>query len=82
MNKYTIHFVRKCPANGLAIAYCLSISTPHILMVEAIKEEVENLPDEAYHEALAEALTRCLPGCQTLTAHHHGVDIETVRGAA
>jgi hypothetical protein len=82
MNKYTIHFVRKCPENGLAIAYRLTIETPHVLMVEAITEEIDNLPEQAYHEAIAQTLTRCLPGRQTLTAHHHGVDIETVRGAA
>lgn len=82
MNKYTIHFVRKCPANGLNIAYRLTIETPHVLMVEAIRDEIENLPEQAYHESIAESLTRSLPGRQTLSAHHHGIDIDTVRGGA
>lgn len=81
MNKYTISFVRKCPANGFAIAYRLTIETAETVMVEAIKDEILALPETAYHEDLADSLAACLPGRQTLVAHHHGVDIETTRGA-
>lgn len=82
MNKYTIKFVRECPNNGLKIDYALTIETPQVLMVEAIVEEVGNLEEQGFHEAFADTLTRVLPGRQVLVAHHHGVDIETVRGGA
>jgi hypothetical protein len=82
MNIYKINFVRACPNNDLKISYQLRIETPHVLMVEAIVDEVGNLDEKGFHEAYADTLTRCLPGRQILTAHHHGVDIETVRGSA
>lgn len=81
-NIYRHKFKRACPNNGLSIAYLLTIETPHVLMVEAIVEEVENLPENGYHEEFADTLARALSGKHTLTAHHHGVDIETVRGGA
>lgn len=82
MNIYRHKFKRVCPNNGLSIIYHLTIETPHVLMVESIIEEVENLPENGFHEAFADTLTRTLPGKQTLRAYHHGVDIETVRGGA
>lgn len=82
LNRYTIKFARQCPNNGLSITYQLTIETPQVLMVESIVEEIDNLDEKGFHEAFADMLTRCLPGRQVLTAHHHGVDIETVRGGA
>lgn len=82
MNKYRYTFNRACPNNGLIINYRLMIYSPNVLMVESIIEEVDNLPEKGYHEAFADTLTRVLPGRQVLRAHHHGVDIETVRGGA
>ena len=35
-----------------------------------------------YHETIADALHKQFGGSQVLMAHHHGVDIKTVRGGA
>jgi hypothetical protein len=81
MNTYTIKFMVKCPNNEAVIIYALSIESKITIMVEAIIEVVDSLPRAGYHEDIADKLTMALPGRQTLKAHHHGVDIETVRGA-
>jgi hypothetical protein len=81
MNTYSTYFCRKCPVNGQTICYNLAISTGgQTILVEDIQGAIRDLPPEGYHEDIAELLTRDLPGQQTLSAHHHGVDIKTVRG--
>lgn len=81
MNTYSIEFYAKCPSNGVRIKYALTIQTTHLIMVEDIVEFIEdNTAKPVYQEALAEAIASMFPGVHTMRAHHHGVDIETVRG--
>jgi hypothetical protein len=82
MNTYTYSFTRHCPNNELVISYSLTIEAHHTIMVEKIVRTVKRLPYRAYHEEIADTLAVLLPGVQTLRAHHHGVDVMTVRGGA
>jgi hypothetical protein len=77
MNIYTQPFRAKCPANGRAVDYVLTIESPRMILVEEIQEHVAKL--EGYHEDFADALWERFGGRQTLTAHHHGTDVETIR---
>jgi hypothetical protein len=70
--------VSHCPNNGLAIIYSLQIETESVIQVEHIVTACA-LHKRAYHETIADELHRRFNGRQTLKAHHHGVDIETVR---
>jgi hypothetical protein len=81
MNRYSITFMAKCPNNDRIIRFALSIESKATIMVEDILKAVDELPATGFHEDIADALTVAVPGRQTLCAHHHGVDIETVRGA-
>jgi hypothetical protein len=81
MNTYTQRFQATCPVNGIMVAYVLTIATPRTIMVEAIQAAVGTLTT-GYHEAFADKLWQQFGGTQTLTANHHGTDIETVRGAS
>ena len=80
MNTYRTSFFARCPANGVRITYDLTIESTVPVMVERILEVVEDIR-EAYHEDIADTLTVRLPGKQTLLATHHGVSIQTDRGA-
>lgn len=80
LNKYTHRFTIKCPVNDKVIQYTLVIETCARVMVEDIVQQVASLDDTGFHEDVADQLAHLLPGLQTLYAHHHGVDIETVRG--
>ena len=80
MNRYTHDFLVKCPNNDLLVAYRLVITTPRVIMVEDIVAACK--VESAYHEALADQLYQRFGGRQVMTAHHHGVDIETTRGRA
>lgn len=80
MNFYRIRFVLVCPANGIPVTYALEIERPTMIRVEDIQAAVKTLGAGAFHEDAADALFRLLGGRQTMRAHHHGVDIETVRG--
>lgn len=82
MNSYSTYFSTKCPSNGQFICYHLEISTSAVIMVEAIQRAIKELPTVSYHEDNADLLASMLGGRQILRAHHHGVDIETVRGDA
>lgn len=83
MNTYAIEFFSNCPNNGVRVKYHLRIETTNMIRVEDIVTEAERVEDGTlFHEEIAERLALALPGRQTLTAHHHGVDIITVRGAA
>lgn len=80
MNQYSIEFFAKCPSNDVRIKYSLVINTNALVMVEGILKVVEaNTLQPVYHEKLADAFAVLLPGLQVMTAHHHGVDIETTR---
>jgi hypothetical protein len=53
----------------------------HVIMAEDVVEacrQARDLP-KPYHENIADDLAAKFGGRQCLTAHHHGVDIETVR---
>lgn len=74
---YTHRFVVLCPNNKRPIDYTLVIETDHMIQVEKIVIACR-LWQEQYHEKMAEHLAQQFPGTkQVLTAHHHGVDIET-----
>lgn len=77
-NKYTRKFKSICPVNGQNVKYKLVIWSNDIILVEAIIGKTENL-EPSYHEDIADDLVS-LGGLQILTAFHHGVEIETVRG--
>lgn len=82
MNTYTYTFLVKCPVNKQVIRYELAIETPDRILVEKIMAIVDGLPEAGFHEDIADTLAAELPGRHTLRAHHHGVDIKTVRGGA
>lgn len=82
MDRYSIPFTVNCPSNDQTIAYAFSIESNCMIMVEAIMSAINDLPAQEFHENIADALAKALPGRHTLIAHHHGVDIETVRGGA
>lgn len=85
MNIYTIQFHANCPTNGVRIAYSLRIESQVLIPVEQIVAAVEAIEsgDRVFHEEIADRLAAQFPGEHRLSAHHHGVGIETVRiGAA
>ena len=80
MNRYYTEFFATCPSNQTRVKYMLNIETTSVIMVEEITRVVNGLTT-GYHEVIANKICQALKGRQTLRAHHHGVDIETVRGA-
>lgn len=81
MNKYTTQFFCFCPTNGVRILYTWVIEANQVHMVEDLIDAV-TLHGKGFHEAIADDLHREFGGLQLLKANHHGVEIETVRGAA
>ncbi len=80
-NAYTIDFFALCPSNGARISYSLTIETQGaVLMVEDILATVSDVRP-GYHEAIADGLFAAFGHRQVMTAHHHGVMIQTIRGA-
>jgi hypothetical protein len=77
LNIYTQRFRATCPKNGRAVDYVLTIESPRTIMVEDIQAAVSDL--RGYHEEFADMLWQNFGGKQTLVAHHHGTDIETIR---
>lgn len=77
MNVYTQRFRAICPKNSRSVDYLLVIESSRTIMVEDIQAAVAKL--KGYHEEFADRLFRLFGGKQTLTAHHHGTDIETRR---
>lgn len=73
---YRHRFFASCPNNGKVIEYNLTIKTNKEIMVEHIVTACA-LHKGGFHEAIARELGARFGGEQTLTAHHHGVDIET-----
>ncbi len=81
MNTYSATFTMKCPTNGIPILYHLRIESLVRIQVERINQLIYGpAPGVApvFHEEIADRLA-ILGGKQTLTAHHHGVTIETTR---
>lgn len=82
MNIYRRQFVAACPNNGESIIYQLSIEAgDRMIPVEHIVTATA-LHKKGFHEAIADELFERFGGRQVLKAHHHGVDIETIRGGA
>lgn len=80
MNRYLRIFVVACPNNAEPIIYNLTIETQdRMIQVEHIVTATA-LIKQGYHEQIADELYRRFGGRQVLRAHHHGVDIETIRG--
>lgn len=78
MNVYRHTFTARCPNNGVEITYRLKIRSREPIMAETIVEACQF--DVGFHEDIAEVLHARLGGRHRLTAHHHGVDIETRLG--
>lgn len=79
MNIYNRQFVAECPNNGQSIIYNLRIETVgRVILVEHIVTATA-LIKRGYHEQIADELHQRFGGRQALRAHHHGVDIETIR---
>jgi len=78
MNTYRHSFTARCPANERAISYRLTIAAARTIMVEEITAACAEL-QRGFHEAFADTLYARFGGEQKLTAHHHGVDVETTR---
>lgn len=82
MNTYTRQFVAACPNNNVPIIYNLRIEAgDRMIQVEHIVTATA-LIKQGFHEQIADELHRRFGGRQVLRAHHHGVDIETIREAA
>lgn len=84
MNTYTTEFFQQCPNNGVRVKYHLQIEADKVIPVEDILSAVEivEIDSPKFHEQYADEFAARFPGTQTLTAHHHGVDIKTVRQGA
>ena len=80
MNIYRCRFVLICPENSIPVTYRLEIERPTMIRVEDIQAAIQTLKGRGFHEEAADVLFSLLGGHQVLKAHHHGVDIETVRG--
>lgn len=81
MNIYRHRFIVACPANAKPIIYDLEIRSNRMIYVEHIVTACALWRSE-YHEKMADHLAQQFPGTQqVLKAHHHGVDVETIRCA-
>lgn len=81
MNIYTMQFHANCPTNGIRVPYSLRIETRELIPAEQLVAAVEAIEcgERRYHEEIADQLAEQFPGEHRLSAHHHGVGIETVR---
>lgn len=77
MNMYGYTFTVECP-NGGAAEYTLLILHDEMIMAEDIVKACE-FAGPMYHEFIADHLRAELPGRQTLSGEHAGVEVETVR---
>lgn len=79
MNRYTYEFISTCPINKENISYKLTIETTETILVEKLKQFLQEKHSKSFHESIAQELACSFPGNQYLCAHHHGVLIETWR---
>jgi hypothetical protein len=77
MNIYRHTFIAKCPNNDRQVDYHLTIRANRMIMVEDIQATTSDMT--GFHETFADMLFAKFGGQQTLTAHHHGTDVETIR---
>lgn len=78
MNSYRYTFLATCPNNNRTISYQFTLWSPRMVMVEEIKSFCDSLK-RGFHEDFADRLFAKFGCRQQLEAHHHGVDVETVR---
>jgi hypothetical protein len=78
MNIYQQVFTARCARNKRRVKYTLTIESHDTVMVEDIQRAVAKF-ETGYHEAFADRLFERFGGKQTLSAHHHGTDITTIR---
>lgn len=78
MNKYTVKFFARCPANGVRVEYTLAITANKTIKVEVLIDTISQY-DGWFHEDIADSLSERFEGQQVLSAFHHGVFIETTR---
>lgn len=78
MNIYTQYFTARCANNNRLVSYTLTIESHVTIMVEDIQAEVAKF-EHGYHEQMADHLFAKFGGRQTMSAHHHGTGIVTVR---
>lgn len=79
MNIYRTTFTSVCPVNGKSVRYDLEIEASHVIRAEDLMAACR--PGPSLHEDLADQLFDRFGGRQTMRANHHGVHIETIRGA-
>ena len=77
-NTYKYQFSCGCPNNDRDVIYSLVIEHDEMIMVEDIITATRGR--NSFHETLADFLHEKFGGKQTMIAHHHGVDVETIRG--
>lgn len=80
-NIYRHDFFSVCPENKRPILYNLEIRSETMIRVEHIVVACQ-LYQQEFHEKIADDLFSRFGQTQILKAHHHGVDIETIRSAA
>lgn len=84
VNLYRQRFTAPCCNNGQSVIYDIELEVPadQTIMVEDIQAACVEAAALAkpYHENIATFLHLKFGGRQTITAHHHGTDIETRRG--
>jgi hypothetical protein len=76
--RYKHRFICRCPNNSRPIDYEWTIEIAEVIAVEDIVATAKGYA-RSFHEAMADELYKLFGGRQILRAHHHGVDIETVR---
>jgi hypothetical protein len=81
LNIYNTQFSTTCPVNGVLICYDLTIKTKQMIKVEDILAKLGVIASApGFHEPVADDLHATFGGSQILVAHHHGVNITTLRG--
>lgn len=78
MNIYRYKFSVRCPNDDKSIEYHLEVQTAAMVMAEEIVTACL-FNGAGYHEVVADHLAATLPGRQTITATHSGVEVVTVR---
>ncbi len=79
MNIYGYTFSVKCPNDPTeSIEYTLIIKHAEMVMAESIAAACQ-FDKPMYQEQVADELRRILPGEQSLSGEHKGVEITTIR---
>lgn len=78
-NIYRYKFYSNCPTNGEVIQYHFELISEKMVIAEHVQTACA-INRLGFHEDIADRLHDAFGGKQTLTATHHGVEIETRRG--